>query len=559
MEHPYDDGADSQLASPCAVSPTATETRLAIFYATETGSSEYVAKELAREADALSVGVMIADLADVGLSDLTSVELAVFIASTTGDGDAPYSTNSFFDEITKPSGVDLKHLRFAVLALGDSTYERFCETGKRLDRALEAMGGQRILARVDCDLDYEVPARNWRARVLECVAGVTPSAASALKDQGLANVHGRHKTYAATVIENRVLTGSGSTKKTRHLALSVSDPDFLYEAGDALGVIVANDSLVVEALLEATGLNSLERLYLNGEQTALGEALRTQFEITTLTPRFVERWDTVCGGAARSLLVAPDGVKQASFLRGRHIIDVVRAFPAKALDANTLIGMLRPLQPRLYSIASSPLANKTEVHLAIAPVSYELLGALRIGVATGQLCSERAKIGAGLQVFIEPNPHFRLPPAGEPIIMIGAGTGVAPFRGFLQHRRHQSDVGKAWLFFGERNSASDFLYEDDMQSFLSDGTLNRLDTAFSRDGSSKVYVQDRMRENGRELASWIAEGAHVYVCGDAVHMAPDVNRALIDIVAEGLEIGPDGAEDYVAGMAKSGRYHRDVY
>ncbi|NML91716.1 flavodoxin domain-containing protein (plasmid) [Sphingobium sp. SJ10-10] len=532
-----------------------------VLFATETGASEDVAKALGKAVEQNGLTARVIDMADADIADLADIEIALFVASTTGDGDAPYAAEGFFAALNSADAISLDHLRYAVLALGDSTYEHFCAAGRRLDEALVALGARRLLDRVDCDIDYEEPAAEWRAAVLATITHkpvVTPSV-------GLSNglAAARREKYRLTegiVVESRVLTGEGSTKATRHLALSLSDTTAgAYEPGDALGVIVENDPALVAAVLDAGRLAAETVVTLKGETLMLGDALRLYLDVTAVTPRFLEAW----GAASASQLLPALGSGSESspptvVTRDHHIVDIMRRYPAADLEAQTFVNMLRSLQPRLYSIASSLKAVPGQVHLTIAPVAYMLWGEERRGVATGQLC-ERTPVGTRVQVYVHSNSHFRLPAPEVPVIMIGAGTGVAPYRGFLQERAAQEGAGRAWLFFGERNRSTDFLYEDELSAFLQSGILTRIDTAFSRDGEAKVYVQHRLVEEADELCRWIADGAHVFVCGDAANMAPDVHRALISVFQIGMGLTAPAAEAFLRTLQSEDRYQRDVY
>lgn len=529
-----------------------------IFFATETGASEEIAKAVCNDAEARGLTANMIDLADADMTMLADIDHALFVVSTTGEGDAPYAAENFFTQIESEAAPRLDHLRFSVAALGDSTYAQYCAAGRRLDECLARLGAVRLLDRVDCDIDYDEPAAAWRDAALNLLSAPARKAAVPAPQVGPVQARlNKYRAVDATVVESRLLVGPGSTKATRHVALALEDAGTVYAPGDALGIIVRNDTDVVAALLAATDLDPQVVVELAGERLALVDVLRDYCEITTAPPRFLEFW---AAKAASSELAALLGDERASerraYLRDHHIVDLVRQHPVRNLDAREFVQNLRPLQPRLYSIASSMRAVGGEAHLAIAPVAYSLRSERRKGVATGMLC-EHAPVGTRLSVFVQPNLHFRLPADGVPIIMIGAGTGVAPFRGFLQERTAAS--GPAWLFFGERYRASDFLYEADFRAFQNSGVLTRLDTAFSRDGAEKVYVQKRLVEQADELARWIADGAHIFVCGDATDMAPAVHSALVCVLQHGLDISADAAEAYVAHLQREGRYQRDVY
>lgn len=534
---------------------------IAILYATETGASEDVAKALGRDIGQQGLTFYVADMADIKTVALFDAEIALFVTSTTGEGEFPYAAESFFAALSAETAPQLGHLRYAVLALGDSSYDQFCAAGRKLDAVLEKLGATRIIDRVECDLDYEEPATEWRTAVLERISAVPVKRADANIPQGPAAA--RREKYSLTeavVVESKVLTGPGSSKATRHIALALSDGDIAYEPGDAIGIIVENDATTIAAVLKAGQLVENDMVTLKGEVLPLREALLKYLEITTITPRFLEAWAQVTQNHEFATLAwQADPEARAAFMHGHHIVDVIQKYPARILRAQDFVAMLRSLQPRLYSIASSLRAFPGQVHITIAPVAYSLWDTPRTGVATGQLCA-RTPVGSKLQVYIQSNSHFRLPESNAPIIMIGAGTGVAPYLAFLQELAAKgADSRDSWLFFGERCEATDFLYQDKLTLFLRDGVLTRLDTAFSRDGAVKTYVQHRILEHAVTLCEWLERGAHVYVCGDATHMAPDVHRALISAVEKGLACTPAAAAQYVADMQENGRYQRDVY
>jgi sulfite reductase (NADPH) flavoprotein alpha-component len=361
------------------------------------------------------------------------------------------------------------------------------------------------------------------------------------------------------VLETIAIVGRGSSKETRHLELDIAGSGLSYEPGDALGIAAANEPAVVTELLDALALSADTAVAVKGQPTSLAQALERSFEITLATPRFLDQWAKLSGAGELAELRGDErSAERLAFLHNHHVIDIVRRFPVTGLAAEDLLAGLRPLQPRLYSIASSLAAVPDEVHLTLSPVRYELHGTRRNGVASAHL-ADRVGQGGILPVHVQSNPHFRLPADDVPIIMIGAGTGVAPYRGFMQEREVRGASGRSWLFFGERNFRSDFLYQAEWQEHLKSGLLTRMDVAFSRDSAAKAYVQHRMLERAAHLYAWLEEGAHVYVCGDAANMAPDVHAALVSVVEGQGRISREAAEDYVRSLAADHRYQRDVY
>lgn len=555
----------AELAPPSQGSAAgAAATRLlTVLFASETGNSKTLAKALVDKAAAQGIQARLADMAEYKTRGLKDEQDLLVITSTHGEGDAPQTAVGFFEFLESRKAPKLPQLRFAVLALGDSTYEKYCEAGKRIDRRLEELGAQRLADRVDCDVDYEDAAEAWISTVIADLAPAAQASVSApvvaRGDAPPSAVFDKKNPFQAAVIDNIVLTGRGSTKETRHIELSLADSGLIYQPGDALGVVPRNDPALVEAVLEKLSLSADSSITVKQGTISLGEALGGTFEITALTPRFLDHWAEITGSDELQALRAPDQKEaRAAFLHNHHILDVVGRFPAPGIDAAKFVAGLRPLQPRLYSIASSLAAAPDEAHLTVSTVRYTLHDLARTGVASGYLAA-RTEADATVPVYIQSNDHFHLPDDDVPILMIGAGTGVAPYRAFMQEREARGASGRSWLFFGERNFRSDFLYQVEWQELIKNGVLSRLDLAFSRDAAPKTYVQDRLRRQGRDVYAWLEEGAYLYVCGDSAHMAPDVHAALTDIVAEHGGLDRDEAGGYLLALQRDRRYRLDVY
>lgn len=552
---------DIPVARPAAA-PEADQRRLTILFGSETGNSRALAQALSEAAREVGRQPTVVDIADYKARQLRDEQDLLIVVSTYGEGDPPQGAADFFEFLDSRKAPKLPDLRFAVLALGDSTYERYCEAGKRLDRRLEELGGVRLRPRVDCDVDYDEPAAAWTADVVAKIArkaGRAAAAADAPRGAGAAALYDKRNPFPARVLENLTLTGRGSTKETRHIEFSLEGSGLVYEPGDALGVAPRNDPRLVESLLDALRLSPSAPVEIKGRASTLAEAIEKDLEISAVTPRFIEQWAELSGAEQLRRLLGEDAAAERSaFLRRNHVIDIVRAYPVAGLEAQTLVAGLRPLQPRLYSIASSLAAAPDEAHLTVSTVRYELNGEPRSGVASGHLAA-RAEPDATLPVYVQSNPHFRLPADDRPVIMIGAGTGVAPYRAFLQEREARGAKGRNWLFFGERNFRSDFLYQTEWQGWLKQKLLTRMDVAFSRDRAAKVYVQDKLRGQARDVFAWLEEGAHVYVCGDAAHLAPDVHETLIGVAQEQGGLAREAAEEYVRNLQRDHRYQRDVY
>ncbi|MFL1874532.1 assimilatory sulfite reductase (NADPH) flavoprotein subunit [Hansschlegelia beijingensis] len=541
----------------------ADQRRLTILFGSETGNSRALAQTLSEAARQAGRQPTVVDIADYKARQLRDEQDLLIVVSTYGEGDPPQGAADFFEFLDSRKAPKLPDLRFAVLALGDSTYERYCEAGKRLDRRFEELGAVRLRPRVDCDVDYDEPAAAWTADVVAKIA--KDGAAATVDAQRVAGTaptpahYDKRNPFPARVLENLTLTGRGSTKETRHIEFSLEGSGLVYEPGDALGVAPKNDPRLVESLLGALRLSPSAPVEIKGRASTFAEAIERDFEISAVTPRFIEHWAELSGAEQLRRLLGEDAAAERSaFLRQNHVIDIVRAYPVAGLEAQMLVAGLRPLQPRLYSIASSLAAAPEEAHLTVSTVRYELNGEPRSGVASGHLAA-RAEPDATLPVYVQSNPHFRLPADDRPVIMIGAGTGVAPYRAFLQEREARGAEGRNWLFFGERNFRSDFLYQTEWQGWLKQKLLTRMDVAFSRDRAAKVYVQDKLRKQGRDVFAWLEEGAHVYVCGDAAHLAPDVHETLIGVAQEQGGLAREAAEEYVRNLQRDHRYQRDVY
>ena len=534
---------------------------LTIVYGTESGNSEELADRTAKLAKKKGFKPTVKNMSDLAPSDLAKSERLLVIVSTWGDGEPPETAVSFHKALMGEK-VDLSKVRFSVCALGDTSYEQFCKTGKDVDARLEALGGTRVVDRRDCDVDFEESYGEWVEAALSALA---PAGAAALPVAPVAaaigSEFGKKNPFPAELLDKVLLNGRGSAKETWHYELSLEGSGLTYEAGDALAVKPLNAPDMVEGLIKASKLTGSEEIQLkDGETKLLADALREDFEITTASRAVLKKLAEVSPSKKLDALLADDAKDELrDYLWGRWIADAIKDFAPDGLSAEKLTGIMRKLPPRLYSIASSPLAHPGEVHLTVASVRYQAHGEGRKGVASTFL-ADLVKKGDTVPVFTQANKNFRLPESGEtPIIMVGPGTGIAPFRAFVEQRAALGSAGRSWLFFGDQRFTYDYLYQLEWQDHLKEGTLSRLDVAFSRDQPEKVYVQDRIRERANELYAWLEEGAHFYVCGDASRMAHDVNEALIEAIASAGGRSREGAEAYIEDLRKAKRYQRDVY
>ncbi len=537
--------------------------RLAVVYGSQTGNGKRIADRLGRAAEAAGLAVRVYAARDYPLRDLARERFLTIVMSTHGDGDPPDDARSFHEHITGKRAPRLENLAYSVLALGDSSYPKYCETGRQLDERLESLGARRLLPRVDCDLDYERPAGAWLEQLVEAARdgmGIQPPAnVTRLRPPQAEPQYSRERPFTARVLENQRITGRTATKDVRHVEISLEGSGLRYQPGDALGVWHDNPPEVVDGVLSAAGLAGDEMVTSDGKVAPLRQWLTTAREITRLTrPFLIEHARRSADAGLAETLSPGHETRLRDLLKNLQVADVLRSWPAP-WTAEALVQALRPIAPRLYSIASSQESVGDEVHVAVAVIDYESGGERRHGAASTHLASLTGD-EATVRVFVEPNDRFRLPAdPSRDVIMIGPGTGVAPYRGFLQQREVQAATGRNWLVFGARHFDSEFLYQAEWQDAVRKGLLHRVDLAFSRDRSGRSYVQDRLREAGADVYAWLEGGASLYVCGDAERMAPDVHAALVDIAEAHGGLDRDGAEAWLRALADERRYLRDVY
>ncbi|HBR7848872.1 sulfite reductase subunit alpha [Klebsiella pneumoniae] len=551
-------GAAVAEPAPAAEVPTIT-----LISASQTGNARRVAEALRDDLLAAKLNVKLVNAGDYKFKQIAAEKLLVVVTSTQGEGEPPEEAVALHKFLFSKKAPKLDGTAFAVFGLGDTSYEFFCQSGKDFDNKLAELGAERLLDRVDADVEYQAAAAEWRARVVEALKARAPVAAPAqLATSGAVNdIHTSPYTkeapLTATLSVNQKITGRNSEKDVRHIEIDLGDSGLRYQPGDALGVWYQNDPQLVKELVELLWLKGDEPVTVEGKTLPLSEALQWHFELTVNTATIVENYATLTRSESLLPLVG-DKAQLQQYAAATPIVDMVRFSPTQ-LDAEALIGLLRPLTPRLYSIASSQAEVESEVHVTVGVVRYEIEGRARAGGASSFL-AERVEEDGEVRVFIEHNDNFRLPANPEtPVIMIGPGTGIAPFRAFMQQRAADGAQGKNWLFFGNPHFTEDFLYQVEWQSYVKEGLLTRIDLAWSRDQQQKIYVQDKLREQGAELWRWINDGAHIYVCGDANRMAKDVENTLLEVIAEYGAMDAEAADEFLSELRVERRYQRDVY
>ncbi|MTI15849.1 sulfite reductase subunit alpha [Rhodobacteraceae bacterium RKSG542] len=535
-----------------------------VFYGTQTGNSEAVAEDICAALTTGGMAPQLASLDDIELEDFANLDHVLIVISTYGEGEMPDNAQLFWDALSATDAPRLEHMHFSVLALGDTSYDGFCEAGKQLDLRLEQLGAKRMHARFDCDVDFEETAENWTTGVLEKVSefkgqgGVAGAVAAAPAKKAEKSKWTRKNPFEAPLSVNRLLSGEGSAKEIRHFEIDLSNDGPQYEAGDALGVIPANDPALVEAWAQKLGVSLDDQA--PGFDATIGEVLGTQLEISTPSADLM-RLITARAEDEHLSHIWEHGDKDTidNFLWSKDALDLVTLYPKAEVTLEDMLSVFKPLQHRAYSISSSSKMHTDSVHLTVAAVRYDSHGRKHGGVASTFL-ADRVAAGQPVKVFVSPNKSFRVPTDNDvPMIMVGPGTGIAPFRAFLQERQALGAKGMNWLFFGDQHASCDFIYQDELEAMQSDGILSRLDLAFSRDQAEKIYVQTRMMEQSKDLYAALEEGGHFYVCGDASRMAKDVDQALHNVIAKEGALTEDGAREYVNRLKKEKRYLRDVY
>ena len=546
-----------------ALAPVAEMPGITLISASQTGNARRVAEALRDDLIAAKLNVTLINAGDYKFKQIANEKLLIVVASTQGEGEPAEEAVALHKFLFSKKAPKLDNTAFAVFGLGDTSYEFFCQAGKDFDTKLAELGGERLLDRVDADVEYQAAAAQWRARLVDVLKARAPAApsvqvaASGAVNEVHTSPYTKEAPLTASLAVNQKITGRDSEKDVRHIEIDLGDSGLRYQPGDALGVWYQNDPALVKELVELLWLKGDEPVTVEGKTLSLAEALQWHFELTVNTGNIVENYATLTRSETLLPLVG-DKAQLQHYAATTPIVDMVRFSPAQ-LDAQALVDLLRPLTPRLYSIASSQAEVESEVHVTVGVVRYEIEGRARAGGASSFL-ADRVEEEGEVRVFIEHNDNFRLPANPQtPVIMIGPGTGIAPFRAFMQQRAADGAEGKNWLFFGNPHFTEDFLYQVEWQRYVKEGVLSRIDLAWSRDQKEKVYVQDKLRQQGAELWRWINDGAHIYVCGDANRMAKDVEQALLEVIAEfgGMDI--EAADEFLSELRIERRYQRDVY
>lgn len=560
---PLSNGVAANISITEPTQSLAPNQEITILYGSQTGNGQALAEQFANNLKERGLSVTLTSMNDFKTNTLRKLTNLLVIVSTHGEGDPPDQALSFYEFLFGKRAPKLDQLNYSVLALGDRSYEYFCQTGKEIDQRLEELGAKRISPRVDCDVDFDEPASEWFERVQESLQKLTGTKqtihiATNTASEKVTALYSRKNPYKAEVLENINLNGRGSNKETRHLELSIEGSNFQFEPGDSIGIYPQNDRQLVRTIIEEMNWKSDDLIYMKDEEKTIEDALLNHYEITVLTKQLLkqicERWNIK---PLHDLLNNEKQLKQ--YIQHHDLLDLVRDFSIKEISPQDFIPLLRKMPARLYSIASSWKANPDEVHLTIGAVRYHAGGRDRKGVCS-VYCAERVNVGDTLDIYVHKNPNFRLPSdPSTPIIMVGPGTGVAPFRSFLEEREELGAEGKSWLFFGDQHYVTDFLYQVEWQRWLKEGVLTKMDVAFSRDSDKKIYVQHRMLEHRKELFEWIEEGAFIYVCGDEKNMAKDVHQTILHIIQQEGNVSLEEAENYLKQMQQDKRYQRDVY
>ncbi|MDR3433215.1 MAG: NADPH-dependent assimilatory sulfite reductase flavoprotein subunit [Rouxiella aceris] len=545
--------------------PALAAASVTLISASQTGNARRLAEQLRDALQGAKLNVNLVNAGDYKFKQIAQEKLLVIVASTQGEGEPAEEAVALHKFLFSKKAPKMADTAFAVFGLGDTSYEHFCQAGKDFDTRLGELGGERLLDRVDADVEYQQQAAQWCQQVVEVLKKRLPTAGPVAQSATISgsvnqldsSPYSKETPLTATLSVNQKITGRNSEKDVRHIEIDLGDSGLRYQPGDALGIWFENDPALVNELVSLLWLKGDEPVTVHGKTLPLSEALQRHIELTQNTTVIVDNYAALCRDSELLALLSDKSAMQ-QYAQSTPFVDMVRRAPTE-LEPQQLIDLLRPLTPRLYSIASSQAESETEVHITVGTVRYEIDGRARSGGASGYLADRLAEDGE-VRVFIEHNDNFRLPADPDaPVIMIGPGTGIAPFRAFMQQREAEGASGKNWLFFGNPHFTEDFLYQVEWQRYVKDGLLTRIDLAWSRDQAQKVYVQDKLRANGAEVWQWLQQGAHIYVCGDANRMAKDVEQTLLELIAEHGNLDLEAADEFLSDLRFERRYQRDVY
>lgn len=553
-------GMHSHILQSAGSGDTANARTINILYGSQTGNAESVAHDAAQVAKAHGLNPSILGMDEIEAESFACLEYLLIITSTYGEGEMPDNAQILWDTISADDSIDLAQMNYSVLALGDTSYDLFCQAGIDWDQRLEKLGAKRLYERVDCDVDFDEAAENWISNIIPLMADGAATITVDSSETSTAPKYGRKNPFPGKLVANRLLTSPESSKEIRHYEISIAGSGLTYEAGDALNVIPVNGPELVADIIKAIGCTGDEDEPVGGVLMPLSEALSEHFEIKLPSKELLDEIARRSGDQElNNLLASGDKDQLASYLWGRDTLDLLLQFPEMQFSAAEFLALLKPLQHRAYSISSSGKANPETVHLTIGSVRYTSFNREHKGVCSTYL-ADLADENTPVRCFFSPNKVFRVPEDNDlPMIMVGPGTGVAPFRAFLQEREFRNAKGINWLFFGDRNADKDFIYRDEIEAMQKSKVLTKLDLAFSRDQEEKIYVQDRMREKGEELFALLEQGGYFFVCGDAYRMAKDVDKALHEVIAKHGKLTEEQAAEYVNQLKKDKRYVRDVY
>jgi sulfite reductase (NADPH) flavoprotein alpha-component len=537
-----------------------TASAVKVLYGTRSGNSLKVAKSTVESLSNRNITADLINLNDYEPKNIKHESHVLIIISTDGEGDPPIAAEEFYSYIMGKKAPRLENLKYSVLALGDSSYKNFCKIGKDIDTRLKELGAERLTERIDSDVEYSQTSEKWQelcySYFSKNLGGLSTGRKAIVQFTGESQAYSKSNPFPTRMLDKVKLNGRNSTKSTWHIELSLEGSELNYEPGDALGVIFSNDAILADSIIRHLKLNADKAVNVGTSEKTMREALIADFEISSLNIKVLENYNKVLNNNKLTKLLK-DKDESFKFIYGRDLLDLMQEFPSK-LGEEELLSVLRKIQPRLYSISSSQKAYPEEVHLTVGELIYSNRSRIRKGACSSYLANISDE--QVVKVYIDENISFRLPSdSNSPVILIGAGTGIAPYRAFLQERSETASNGKSWMFFGERNFSTDFLYQLEWQKHLKNKTLTKLDVAFSRDQCNKMYVQHKLQENSKEFFRWVEEGAHVYLCGDKNSMAIDVKNTIINIIQSHGGMPPEKALEYFKKLRRENRFHEDVY